>query len=340
MLRIHFTAADLMRIRIRTEPDPLWEVLLSLHMLQTGHGAIVFDGWRKEVRRVLRPSVSLLTALAPPTGYSPDFLTPDCDSADIDHGLERLLATSRDELHQDMARLAAGSPVPRWTSMLADGDAGVLQEVASAIKAYFTTAVLPYWPNIRTHIRTDRDKRADLATDRGFEKLLNTLHPTMRWRAPVLEVDYPVEQDLHLDGRGLVLIPSFFCWRNPIKSADPARAPVLVYPVDRDLSWPSGRDVDSIAPRPESLTALLGRTRAAVLRAIADMPLQNTSALAKSAGISLSGASQHVTVLRDAGLVVTHRHNGAAVHKLSARGALLLGDGRVAARRVWTGECP
>ncbi|SMD19526.1 winged helix-turn-helix domain-containing protein [Kibdelosporangium aridum] len=341
MLRIHFTAADLMRIRIRTEPDPLWEVLLSLHVLQTGHGAVVFDGWRRDVRRVLRPSVSLLTALAPPQGFSPDFLTPDCDSADIDPGLDCLLGTSRHELRTDVDKLAAETPVPAWASLLADGDLVVLQEIATAIKAYYATALQPYWPSIRTHIRADRDRRADLATDRGFENLLATLHPAMRWRAPVLEVDYPVDQDLHLDGRGLVLIPSFFCWRKPIKTADPTRTPVLVYPVERDLDWASGRDGDSVgSPRQESLTALLGRTRATVLKAIADTPLQNTSALAKSAGISLSGASQHVTVLRDAGLVVTHRHNGAAVHKLSPRGAVLLGDGWGTARKVWTGECP
>ncbi|CAM3297579.1 helix-turn-helix transcriptional regulator [Kibdelosporangium persicum] len=327
-----------MRVRIRTEPDPLWEVLLSLHMLQTRQGAVEFDGWRRQVRRQLRPSVSLLTALARPSGYSPDFLTPDCDSADIEHGLDLMLATPPHELRTDILKLAAQSPVPQWTSSLADGDLGVLKDIVAAIRVYHSIALRPYWASIRTHIRADRDRRADLATDRGFETVLGTLHPGMRWRPPVLEVDYPVDQDLDLKGRGLVLVPSFFCWQKPIKTADPARTPVLVYPVDRTLDWMTtgGGDHSVASPRPESLTALMGRTRATVLKAIADTPLLNTSTLAKTTGISLSGASQHVTVLRDAGLVVTHRHNGAAVHKLSSRGAVLLG----AARKVWTGECP
>ena len=34
MLRIHFTAEDLTRVRVRADPHPLWEVLLSLHLLQ------------------------------------------------------------------------------------------------------------------------------------------------------------------------------------------------------------------------------------------------------------------------------------------------------------------
>jgi DNA-binding IscR family transcriptional regulator len=61
-----------------------------------------------------------------------------------------------------------------------------------------------------------------------------------------------------------------------------------------------------------------------VLQAIADMPHVNTTELARSVGISPAGASQHATVLRNAGLVTTHRHNGSAVHRLSPRGATLL----------------
>ncbi|MGW0561714.1 hypothetical protein ACWDZ4_14150 [Streptomyces sp. NPDC003016] len=40
------------------------------------------------------------------------------------------------------------------------------------------------------------------------------------WRPPVLEVDHPVGRDLQLEGRGLLLIPSYFCWRRPITLID------------------------------------------------------------------------------------------------------------------------
>ena len=32
-LRLHFTAEDLLRTRVLTEPDPLWELVLSVHHL-------------------------------------------------------------------------------------------------------------------------------------------------------------------------------------------------------------------------------------------------------------------------------------------------------------------
>ena len=46
-----------------------------------------------------------------------------------------------------------------------------------------------------------------------------------RWRYPILEADFPQDFDLHLDGRGLLLIPAFFCVRYPVKLFDPALPP-------------------------------------------------------------------------------------------------------------------
>lgn len=77
MLRIHFTPRDLARTTVSTRPAPLWEVLLSLHMLQQQDGRLVFDDWRRQVRaRVAPDQMRLLLELTPPKGYSPDFLTP------------------------------------------------------------------------------------------------------------------------------------------------------------------------------------------------------------------------------------------------------------------------
>jgi DNA-binding transcriptional ArsR family regulator len=319
VLRIHFTAADLVRIQVRADPHPLWEVLLSLHLLQTSQGTLMFDEWRRSARGALKPDVHILATLARPRGYSPDFLTPPVDSADLETGLEALLSTERRKLRDDIAQLASETAVPTWVASIADGEASSMRELANNIRRYHNAVLRPHWNAIRSHIRTDRDKRADVVADSGIEGLLNALSPTMRWCAPVLEVTYPVERDLWLEGRGLVLVPSFFCWQNPITLADPDRQPMLVYPVERELGWAS-----PVSARPGSLAALLGRTRATVLTAIADIPGLNTSELAHAVGISLAGASQHATVLRDAGLVITHRRNGAAVHKLSSRGVTLL----------------
>ncbi|MFD1271279.1 hypothetical protein ACFQ51_02890 [Streptomyces kaempferi] len=57
--------------------------------------------------------------------------------------------------------------------------------------------------------------RSRALLDGGTQALLEGLRPMARWNAPVLEVNYPVERDLYLDGRGLLLVPSYFCWRLP-----------------------------------------------------------------------------------------------------------------------------
>ncbi|MEV4312461.1 helix-turn-helix domain-containing protein [Actinocrispum sp. NPDC049592] len=318
MLRVHFTPEDLTRVRIRPEPLPLWEVLLSLHLLQTRHGDVVFGQWRRRARPALS---DILTTLAPPKGYSPDFLTPAVDSADLEVGLEALLSTRRQTLHSELSRLAEQTPLPGWVRPLAAGEPRMLRLLADTIRRYHATALQPYTEVFRAHIREEWTRRTEVVMAHGLEHALRTLHPSVRWRAPVLEVGYPVDQDLYLDGRGLVLVPSFFCWQTSMTFANPSLRPVLVYPVTPDLGWVSARPG---APDQKSLIALLGRTRATVLRTIADKPGLNTTELAREARTSPAGASQHATVLRQAGLVITKHSNGCAVHTLSTKGAALL----------------
>jgi DNA-binding transcriptional ArsR family regulator len=323
VLRIHFSTEDLLRIRIAAEPHPMWEALLSLHMAQTRQGEPVFDLWRRSLRARPGPWSGLLRALYRPKGYSPDFLTPSAEVPDFDTGLELLMSTPKSRLRADIAQLAAETAPPTWVRGIADGEREPMGRLRDALTHYHATALEPHWASIRHHVRADRDRRADAAVAAGFESVLATLHPTVSWRAPVLDITYPVDQDLHLNGRGIVLLPSFFCWSNPITLLDQFDTPVLVYPVERDPDWALGCCANLDA-RTRSLTALLGHTRTAVLRAIADRTRLNTTDLARTTGISLAGASQHATVLRNAGLVTTVRHRGSALHQVSARGTALL----------------
>ena len=45
----------------------------------------------------------------------------------------------------------------------------------------------------------------------GVERALAGVHPTAHWRSNVLHLGYPTDRELHLCGRGLLLMPSFFC---------------------------------------------------------------------------------------------------------------------------------
>ncbi|MBB5858294.1 winged helix-turn-helix domain-containing protein [Amycolatopsis umgeniensis] len=318
MLRIHFSSADVLGLRVSAAPDPLWELLLSLHAAQTVGISGALRAWRTAVRGKLAPSAALLWPLARPQGYSPDFLTPTAGEKGFDAGLDQLLATSRPRLRADLALLARPTS---WTTDLADGRSEALHRLGDALEAYHAVAIEPFWDVILRVAGADRERRAATAIAEGAGTMLTTLHPDVRWDDSVLEVAYPVDQDVHLDGQGLTLVPSFFCRPGPITLLRQNEQPILVYPVDRDLE---SLATVGHARFGQGLTALLGRTRARVLHAIAAAAPVTTSDLAREVGVSVAGISQHTSVLRDAGLITTVRDRGFARHRVSPRGEALL----------------
>ncbi len=324
LLRIHFTADDLARIKVQQEPHQLWEVLLSLHQLQTEDKNHIFEKWRRETKVGLAPSTATLTALARPHGYSPDFLTPPTTAFDLESTLDQLVGTDMRDLRADLTVLGRETRLPRWVHSMDRGDRRPLQLLADHIREYHATALAPYWPAIRAHIHTSREHVADLLVSSGIEGVLRELFIDSIWRGNTLHVPYPVDQDLPLRGRGLTLIPSFFCWGLPITLASSRAAPMLVYPVRHAPDWLSANSRGTSAP--PSLEKLMGHTRAAILSVIGGSCGLNTTELAGAVHTSLASASQHATALRDAGLITTVRLTSGAVHRVSKLGAKLLAN--------------
>ncbi|MFE1958080.1 ArsR/SmtB family transcription factor [Streptomyces sp. NPDC059479] len=316
MLRIHFTGKDLGGVRMAAGPDPLWETILSFHRIRDRRGPLVFGEWRKETRARLKGETVPISALVPRRGYFPDFLTPIEGRAGFETGLDALRATPPERVRAELALLAVGR------AGTGHHGAGRLGALVDALRTYHRAAIEPYWPHIRARTEADRALRGRALLDGGADELLGTLPPMLRWRSPVLEADYPVERELRLDGRGLLLQPSFFCRGTPVVHRDPTLPPVLVYPVTHS-------DAPAVTERPgPSLGRLVGHTRSAVLRAIEHG--STTSELARRTGVSLASASQHACVLREAGLVVTLRHGNAVLHTLTPLGAALLRGGATA----------
>ena len=76
--------------------------------------------------------------------------------------------------------------------------------------------------------------------------------------------------------------------------------------------------VPLLYPPVPPLVDLLGRTRSAVLLQTAAPGRHTTSSIARQIGISVSSSSEHLSVLRAAGLVSSHREGGAIVHRATA----------------------
>jgi DNA-binding transcriptional ArsR family regulator len=321
VLRIHFTEVDLARVRVAGEPDPMWEVLSTLHRLQSRGGRGQFAAWYRTTRAGLhaaglaRPVREVLFALYPLGPYLPDFLTPAESEDGLDAGLDGLLRLPRREILTELQLLHRFHAPPAWAPGLARLDER--RELTELISRFHAVAVAPFAERMDSGIVAHRGLLARVLLADGVEGLLSSLGPRMRWRRPVLEVDYRTDRDLHLQGRGLRLVPTYFSWGTPVALANPDLPPILSYPLSRPTVPEEALPGDAVP-----LRALLGGTRARVLRCVADG--LTTGELAQAAGVSLSAASRHATVLRDAGLTTSQQVGPTVLHTLTPLGAALL----------------
>lgn len=320
---MHFTTQDLARTRLAETPDALWETVLSTHMLHARYGKVVFADWRQLVRRDLQRHDMVgrtrrLSSIAPDGSYFPDFLTPPEGLLGIEAGAATVAATPRTRIRTELTKLNDRSGTPSWAWELAEGRPAARADLGRLIAGYFHRAVAPYWPRMLDRAAADRGMRVRALRQGGVPALLETFRPHMRWRPPVLEVNSPVTRDLYLEGRGLTLIPSQFCWNCPIPFADPALPPTLIYPMARDSHWLEPTPPQATSP----LDRLLGPTRAAVLEACVTAP--NTTEIARRLNVSRATVSQHTAVLREAGLITSRRHDNNVLHVTTTLGAALL----------------
>jgi DNA-binding transcriptional ArsR family regulator len=329
VLRVHFTADDLARTYLLPAADPLWEVMLSHFLLHERVKPLFFQPWLrwltgdpKRMRRA-RPGARVLAGLAPQGPYFPDFLTPAESRGGLDTGLEAIAATSRRRLLREVNLLAEcgrdrGSLLPDWLGLFAVGDRAAMGHLSQVLRQYHGTAIAPYRDVARGSVDLDVAYRTRALIEGGVEGLFRSFAPLMTWNSPVLEIRYDVDQTLRLEGRGLRLVPSFFCHGSPVSMADPELVPVVIYPVAEQFRWP----VLSTANGKNALAKLVGTTRAAVLDAIDDGA--TTSGLARLLTTSSASISRHTAVLREAGLITTHRRGPAVEHVLTTLGRQLL----------------
>ncbi|MFF3617503.1 ArsR/SmtB family transcription factor [Streptomyces sp. NPDC002580] len=321
MLRIHFTEVDLARIRVAAQPDPMWEVLATLHRLQSRTGRSQFAAWHRTVRVDLgtaglaRPVREVLLSLYPLGPYLPDFLTPPESEGGLESGIDGILRPPRQDVLHEIALLDRVRGVPSWALRL--GRPVERRGLTDLIRRYHTVAVAPFTEHMDSGLIAHRSLLARTLLTSGIEGVLSSLGPRIRWREPILEVDYITERDLHLRGRGLRIVPTYFLWGTPVALANAELPPVLSYPLNH-APVPQDPRLDEGAP----LGALLGVTRARVLRCAADG--LTTGELAHALGVSPSTASRHASVLQEAGLTTSRQIGPAVLHTVTPLGAALL----------------
>lgn len=224
-MRFVFERQDLQRVRLAHGADPMWELVLSLQVAQSSWVPTQFVGWRQSLETRLTGDDGLragspLPTLVAPLGDFPDFLTPAELITDLDAGCEALACTPRARLSADLAAVFRRRPATTWVRSLAAGGREHLGAVVRAARDAHNLLVAPHWANVHELVAADRCRRAhDLAT-RGVGPLLASLPGVLSWDGQVLHVRYPAERTVHLAGRGLTLLPSYFCWGRPVTWID------------------------------------------------------------------------------------------------------------------------
>jgi hypothetical protein len=327
--RIHFTAADLERIQVSPTLGPLAETVLALGTIRCGRQQpAVLSPWRGQVMDKITPRLAPLTAFMPLGGQAVDLCMLTGAAPTIELGVQALLDMPSERVLCEMGYTDQMWKLPTSAWAAAEAGSPARLELAAATQAAYQALVEPYWSRIHACLHAEQVTKAKALAAGGPGQLLASVQSQwVRWRPPVLEVLVPFQAEVHLDGRGIVLVPSVFVGEMPslhTNPSDPTDAPWLVLPPadDRvDLRWLW----DHSWPRGAALAALVGRNRAAVLSAIAHGC--TTTELADRVGISLASASQHASVLRNAGLITTRRQGSAVLHVLTPLGAELLQAG-------------
>jgi DNA-binding transcriptional ArsR family regulator len=329
LLRLVFTPEDLARVRVTQQVDPMWEIVLSLHQLGVRQHPCdsPYRNWAALIRSMARdqvaPAAAALYELVPPQRYFPDFVTPVPPSTSLEQGIDAVLHVPRSRLSYEMARANTKTSESAWLAGIAAGEPRPLGRLASALRTYHRLALEPFHDQIVTQLDCHRHSITQRLATGGVHAMLDNLAPSVSWKSPVLSAPYPADLTIELAGRGLTLVPSFFCQGAPVSVVNRELDPILVYPIDPPLHWMQPADRSTGMDR--HLATLIGLSRATLLGALT-VPL-TTSQLAARAGLPLSSTSEHTKILRNCGLVASTRQGRHVMHSLTPLGRQILAGG-------------
>ena len=288
--------------------SPLAEATLSLRLIGCPHPTHIHAPWLRSVRnRLDGVDLELLLAVAPSGKWVADCLmpAPSGPQVTIEEQLRELAQISAAEMGRDLQEVWQDEPaVPRRLRELVRTGAHGPQQLAETLWDYWDAALEPFWNKICAVLEDDVFHRVAAQMNSGLFALLEDLHPEVSLDGNLLHVDKPHHTSATYHGRELDLTPSVFAWPGLILRDGQDDRFGLTYAA-RGVArvWEGLSVMNQIDDDP--LAALLGRTRAAILE-MTSVPM-STSQIARELGQSAGSVSQHLSVLRGSGLVVSRR---------------------------------
>lgn len=307
--------------------SPLAELGSSLRLLGQPRPAHLHTPWLRQVRpRLSEVDIDLLLAMAPPGRWAPEFLFPLATGPQttLESQLQTLTTTAAETLRESLTKVWEGGDLPgRARDLLAAGPRAPAI-LAEALWEYWDVAIAPYWSRMCGVLEGDVSHRAAMSLNEGLLGLLADLHPEVTLHGHTMRIDKPHHADATYEGSRLTLLPSVFVWPNLIIGHSSPGAFELTYAA-RGVGrvW---EDVEGVARTGDTLGALLGRTRGTILAMVA-VPMSTTQ-IAHTLGQSPGSINQHLSVLRDGGMVRSWRSGRSVLYQQSALGTSLVAVNR------------
>ncbi len=302
--------------------SPMAELTLSVRLLACPMAAHPHTPWIREARtRLEGVDVELLQALAPPGKWIASGLMPGGrPDTTIESQLQTLAASDRDELRDDLRDVWDGRGEPRRVRELFAPGGGGMARLAETMWDYWDAAVMPFWPRMCAVLEDDVSHRVGALVNDGLLGLLTDLHPEVSLGPGRLYIDKPHHTSGEYEAGQMTLTPSVFAYPDLIVD-EHAEGYRLVY-----AARGVGRVWEGLAEEDTSdddhLVSLLGRTRAAVLRHTA-IPMSTTQ-IARQIDQTPGSVSQHLMVLRSAGLVRSWRSGRSVLYRQTALAASMI----------------
>jgi DNA-binding transcriptional ArsR family regulator len=326
VITVRLSPDDLSRVRFAF--SPLLETVMSFRvLLDPGRHALHLPCAEQTKGKLADLNLTPVYALVRPDGYIPDFLVPPPTTPlpSFEDEMARLFETPAATVVREIGYLkASGDGVGPDRERLLDpylmDPKATLGSLAASLLRYHEVAVASHWPRLRVLLEGDVLKRAQALAFGGPKALFDDLHPTVRYRDGLLEVEKPFQiEGVVPGGRGILLVPCAFAWPRLYAIIEEPWQPSLLYaPRGATKLW-----VSSPSHVEDALVAAVGFGRASVLKGLA-IP-RTTTELARQLGLSPGTASEHLSRLRRAGHVEPHRSGRSVFYRLSREGEQLLG---------------
>jgi hypothetical protein len=309
---------------IRFGVSPGHELSHAVRVLQRPGAHPLQWGWLRAVRgRVPREAFELLAVVIGVDGYMPDFLTSEAGwDLEPDEEAARMRIAPVGPMLVDLHKMVVRSEGARQQAIrrMIDEPERARAMIAAAWSEVWAAVLAPVWTQLERLLRADIAVRSRRVAIAGVGAMVSELHPSVSWSDDAVRVELRLHREaLDCRGSGLVLVPSVMSSFGCTVLTEPPAQPTVFYPA-RGVTETWARDPTSTAA---ALGALIGPTRAEIL--LGAHVARTTSQVAANAGLAISTASHHLSVLREGGLIASTRDGTRVLHLRTPLGEALVG---------------